>query len=34
MRDDMTVRDGKIVLDQKGLAFPLWSTAGDYGVIP
>jgi dihydroorotase len=28
-----TVRDGKIVFDTNGLAFPLWNTAGDYGVI-
>jgi dihydroorotase len=28
-----TVRDGKIVFDANGLAFPLWNTAGDYGVI-
>jgi dihydroorotase len=29
----LTVRDGKIVYDLNGLAFPLWNTAGDYGVI-
>ena len=28
-----TIRDGKIVFDMNGLAFPLWNTAGDYGVI-
>jgi hypothetical protein len=30
----MTVRDGKLVFDREGLGFPLWSTAGDYQVIP
>ena len=29
----LTVRDGKIVYDLNGLAFPLWNTAGNYGVI-
>jgi dihydroorotase len=29
----MTVRDGKVVYDQNGLAFPLWNKAGEYGVI-
>ena len=30
----LTVRDGKLVFDRDGLGFPLWSTAGDYQVIP
>jgi dihydroorotase len=30
----MTVRDGRVVYDLDGLAFPLWSTAGKYEVIP
>ncbi|MBK9171231.1 MAG: amidohydrolase/deacetylase family metallohydrolase [Bryobacterales bacterium] len=30
----LTVRDGKIVYDVDGLAFPEWTTAGDYTVIP
>jgi dihydroorotase len=30
----LTVRDGKLVFDRDGLGFPLWSTAGDYEVIP
>jgi dihydroorotase len=30
----MTVRDGKIVYDRDGLGFPLWTTAGDYEVLP
>jgi dihydroorotase len=30
----LTVRDGKLVYDLNGLGFPLWSTAGDYEVIP
>ena len=29
----MTLRDGKIVYDEDGLSRPLWSVAGDYGVI-
>jgi dihydroorotase len=29
----LTVRDGKIVYDLNGLGFPLWNTAGEYGVI-
>jgi dihydroorotase len=29
----LTVRDGKIVYDLNGLAFPLWNTAGNYEVI-
>jgi dihydroorotase len=28
-----TVRDGKIVYDLNGIAFPLWNTAGNYEVI-
>jgi dihydroorotase len=28
-----TVRDGRIVYDLNGLAFPLWTTAGEYKVI-
>jgi dihydroorotase len=30
----MTVRDGKIVYDRDGLGFPLWTTAGEYEVLP
>ncbi len=30
----LTVRNGKIVFDQEGRAFPLWNTAGEYEVIP
>jgi len=30
----LTVRNGEIVYDVDGLAFPAWSTAGDYEVIP
>ncbi|MGH9721255.1 MAG: amidohydrolase family protein, partial [Bryobacteraceae bacterium] len=30
----MTVREGKIVFDANGLGFPVWTKAGDYGVIP
>jgi dihydroorotase len=30
----LTVRDGKVVYDRDGLSFPLWTTAGDYNVIP
>jgi hypothetical protein len=29
----LTVRDGEIVYDLDGLAFPLWHTAGNYQVI-
>ncbi|HEU0138884.1 MAG TPA: amidohydrolase/deacetylase family metallohydrolase [Bryobacteraceae bacterium] len=29
-----TIRDGKLVYDRKGLGFPEWTKAGDYGVIP
>lgn len=29
----MTLRDGKIVYDEDGLSRPVWTTAGDYGVI-
>jgi len=29
----LTVRDGEIVYDLDGLAFPLWDTAGNYEVI-
>ena len=29
----LTVRDGKIVYDVNGLAFPLWNTAGNFEVI-
>ena len=29
----MTLRDGEIVYDEDGLSRPVWSTAGDYGVI-
>ena len=30
----LTIRDGRIVYDRDGRAFPGWKTAGDYGVIP
>jgi dihydroorotase len=30
----LTIRNGELVYDLNGLAFPLWSTAGDYEVIP
>lgn len=30
----MTIRDGKLVYDRDGRAFPIWTTAGDYEVIP
>ena len=30
----LTVRAGKIVYDEEGLSWPVWSTAGDYEVIP
>jgi dihydroorotase len=30
----LTIRDGKVVYDVDGLAFPEWTTAGDYTVIP
>jgi dihydroorotase len=30
----LTIRDGKIVSDLKGLASPQWQTAGEYTVIP
>ena len=30
----LTVRNGEIVFDEDGLAFPLWSEAGDYDKIP
>jgi dihydroorotase len=30
----LTIRDGRIVYDRDGRAFPAWKTAGDYGVIP
>ncbi len=30
----LTVRGGRIVYDQEGLSWPVWSTAGDYEVIP
>jgi dihydroorotase len=30
----MTIRDGKIVYDVKGLAYPRWQDAGEYTVIP
>ena len=30
----MTIRDGKLVYDRDGRGFPLWTTAGDYEVIP
>jgi dihydroorotase len=29
----MTIRDGKIVFDEDGLAFPEWTKAGQYEVI-
>jgi dihydroorotase len=30
----LTLRGGRLVFDQDGLAFPTWETAGDYDVIP
>jgi dihydroorotase len=30
----LTIRDGRVVYDRDGRAFPAWRTAGDYGVIP
>ena len=30
----LTVRNGEIVFDEDGLAFPLWTEAGDYDKIP
>jgi dihydroorotase len=30
----LTIRDGRIVYDRDGRAFPSWKAAGDYGVIP
>lgn len=30
----LTVRDGAIVYDEEGLSRPLWSTAGEYEVLP
>jgi hypothetical protein len=30
----LTIRAGRLVFDQDGLAFPEWQTAGDYEVIP
>jgi dihydroorotase len=30
----MTIRDGKIVFDEDGLAFPVWTQAGNYEVLP
>jgi dihydroorotase len=30
----LTVRDGNLVFDRDGMGFPLWSTAGEYEVIP
>ena len=30
----LTVRDGKLAYDRNGLGFPLWSTAGEYQVLP
>lgn len=30
----LTIRDGKVVWDADGLAFPEWTTAGQYEVIP
>ena len=32
LSDDLL--DGKLVFDREGLGFPLWSTAGEYEVIP
>jgi len=33
LRCVLTVRAGEIVFDENGLSAPLWSDAGDYGVI-
>lgn len=30
----LTIRDGKLVYDRDGRGFPVWSTAGEYEVIP
>ncbi len=30
----LTIRDGRIVYDRDGRAFPAWKAAGDYGVLP
>ena len=30
----LTVRAGEILFDENGLSAPLWTNAGDYGVIP
>ena len=30
----MTIRDGKLVFDQEGRAYPEWTKAGEYEVIP
>ena len=34
LRAVMTVREGDIVFDEDGLAFPLWTEAGEYDKIP
>ena len=34
VRAVLTVRNGEIVFDEDGLAFPLWTQAGDYEKIP
>lgn len=34
LRAVLTVRNGKLVFDEKGLGFPEWHTAGDYQKIP
>jgi dihydroorotase len=34
LENAMTIRDGKLVFDRDGRAFPAWSSAGHYGVIP
>ncbi len=34
VRAVMTVREGEIVFDEDGLAFPLWTEAGEYDKIP
>ena len=34
LRAVMTIRDGEIVFDEDGRAFPLWTESGEYDKIP
>lgn len=34
LENAMTIRDGKVVYDRDGRAFPVWSSTGEYEVIP